>query len=356
MNSLKSLGQIYTVIIWVFIIILFGFLIYRIYKVFVKKTERHSLLHGKDVWYSKTLKILFGLSMLLTIIYAPFYVFIGSTFRAIIPNFLNNLLVTTTICLAGLELFLAFSISKKLKEKTYKKIILTIIVVIMLPLSIYLTIYIPAMFTYPAANESITIELPVSGKWMAKHAGSSELVNYHCAYKAQMYDIDIVKINDDREFFTAAGNQLLDYYTMGASIFSPVDGTIINIVDSLPNADITFMPMDTINPAGNHVVIEFEPDRYIFLAHLDKQSVKVNIGDQVNTGDLIGKAGNSGNTSWPHLHLHIQDKQIIDNKNAIGFPFRFNVIKRKRWLNWTTVTNDFLIRNDIFQGRNEKIE
>ena len=346
---MKSLELIYSIVIWRFTAILLGFLIYRFYKVFVKKAVRQSLGHLNNKWYPKVLKILFGLSMLLTIIYSPFYAYVGSGFKAIIPDYLNNLLVAATILLAGLESFLSFSISEKLIKKTYKKVVLTIIVVIMLPLSIYFTVYIPDMFAYPSEDDCYIIDLPVKGAWTAGHAGGSEIVNYHCAVEAQMYAIDIVKINDKGQFFEGEGKELKDFYTMGENIYSPVAGTIINIVDSLPNAGISFMPMDTINPAGNHLVIEFEPDRYVFLAHLDKGSVKVNKGDQVNSGDLIAQAGNSGNTSWPHLHMHIQDKPIIDNKNAIGFPYRFNTMKRKRWMSWTTVTNDFLIRNDLFK-------
>ena len=118
---MKSLELIYTIVIWIFTAILLGFLIYRVYKVFVKKAVRKSLGHLNNKWYPKVLKILFGLSMLLTIIYSPFYAYVGSGFKAIIPDYLNNLLVAATILLAGLESFLSFSISEKLIKKTYKK-------------------------------------------------------------------------------------------------------------------------------------------------------------------------------------------------------------------------------------------
>ncbi len=353
MDSLKSLEQIYTIAIWLLTSIFLGFLTYRIYSVFIKKKSRHPLLRADNAWYPKLLKVLFGTSMLLTIIYVPFYAYIGSAFKSIIPSFLNNLLVITTLLLAALELFLAFSISEKIIQKPFKKIILTIVVLITLPLSIYLTAYVPEMFAYPTKDECFTMEMPVSGRWMVGHAGGSEIVNYHFAVKAQMYAMDIVKIDDGGKFFTGAGGQLSDFYTMGENIYSPADGTIINVVDSLPNAAISLLPSGTANPAGNHVVIEFEPNRYIFLAHLDKGTVLFNKGDQISAGDLIAKAGNSGNTSWPHLHMHIQDKPVIDNETATGFPYRFNILKRKRWLTWATVSNGFLIRNDIFQGRIE---
>ena len=58
-------------------------------------------------------------------------------------------------------------------------------------------------------------------------------MNYHCAVEAQMYAIDIVKINDKGQFFEGEGKELKDFYTMGENIYSPVAGTIINFVDSL---------------------------------------------------------------------------------------------------------------------------
>ncbi|MBW8048769.1 MAG: peptidoglycan DD-metalloendopeptidase family protein [Cytophagales bacterium] len=350
MNSLKALGLIYAVVIWTIVVILIGFLIYRIYKVFLKKSDRKPIGQITGNWYPKVLKILFGLSMLLTIVYAPFYAYVGSAFKFIIPNYLNNLLVIITFLVAGLECFLTLTISEKLIQKIYKKVILTIIVIIMLPLSVYLTIYIPHMFAYLSEKECYLVDLPVKGIWTAGHAGGSEIVNYHCAVKAQMYAMDIVKVNNNGQFFEGEGKDITDFYTMGENIYSPVSGIVVSVVDSLPNAGITFMPMDTLNPAGNHVVIEFKKDRYVFLAHLDKKSVKVKEGDRVKAGNLIAQAGNSGNTSWPHLHMHIQDKSIIDNENAIGFPYRFKKMERKRWLTWTTVTNDFLVRNDFFKN------
>jgi murein DD-endopeptidase MepM/ murein hydrolase activator NlpD len=44
---------------------------------------------------------------------------------------------------------------------------------------------------------------------------------------------------------------------------------------------------------------------YAFYAHLQKGSVVVEPGDEVERGDKLGLLGNSGNTSAPHLHFHL---------------------------------------------------
>jgi murein DD-endopeptidase MepM/ murein hydrolase activator NlpD len=70
--------------------------------------------------------------------------------------------------------------------------------------------------------------------------------------------------------------------------------------------------MNPDQPLGNYVVIDHQNGEYSFLAHLKQGSVAVQVGVRVEPGDLLGLCGNSGNSSEPHLHYHLQ--------NAPGFP------------------------------------
>ena len=47
----------------------------------------------------------------------------------------------------------------------------------------------------------------------------------------------------------------------------------------------------------------------VILAHLKQGSVAVTAGMKVNTGDVLGQVGNSGNTSQPHLHIHAERRR-----------------------------------------------
>ena len=58
------------------------------------------------------------------------------------------------------------------------------------------------------------------------------------------------------------------------------------------------------------------------LAHLRQGSVAVGQGQQVAAGDTLGRCGNSGNTSEPHLHFHLQDSPVFGQGN--GLPAFFN--------------------------------
>ena len=347
---MENLVQIYTIVCCVLASIILALIIYRAYKGIIKKENRQYIWLIEGNWYVKILKMLFGVAMLVAIIVAPFYLQIASGFKAIISPGVNWLLLVSILLLSGLECYLALSVSNKLLNKTYKKVVLSSIVLVLLPLALQCIYYVPKMFTYPSQNECNSIDLPVKGEWLAAHAGGNELVNYHCAYKAQKYAMDIVKVDEKGRFFKGAGNELEDYFTMGENIYAPVAGTVVGLLDSLPNVEVTLTTSDTVNPAGNHIVIKFDTDRYLFLAHLNKGTLKVKKGDKVKQGDLLAQAGNSGNTSWPHLHMHIQDKPMVDNASAIGFPYRFSKINKKRWFSWASMINGFLIRNDIFKN------
>lgn len=79
------------------------------------------------------------------------------------------------------------------------------------------------------------------------------------------------------------------------------------------------------HPAGNHVVIQLETSTYLYISHLQKGSIVVNEGEQVAEGQLIGRCGNSGRTSEPHIHIHHQrqDPRTVPLGEAEGLSLYF---------------------------------
>ena len=73
---------------------------------------------------------------------------------------------------------------------------------------------------------------------------------------------------------------------------------------------------------GNHVGIEVAPRQFLFIGHLQPGSVAVAIGDHIVAGQLLGRVGNSGNSSEPHVHLHLQDS--TRPYFGEGIPFEFH--------------------------------
>jgi murein DD-endopeptidase MepM/ murein hydrolase activator NlpD len=59
--------------------------------------------------------------------------------------------------------------------------------------------------------------------------------------------------------------------------------------------------------SGNYVVLRLSKSRFAFYEHLRTGSVAVRPGERVRVGQVIGALGSIGDTTGPHLHLHVAD-------------------------------------------------
>jgi murein DD-endopeptidase MepM/ murein hydrolase activator NlpD len=94
---------------------------------------------------------------------------------------------------------------------------------------------------------------------------------------------------------------LTAYVAFGTSIVAPCEGVVAARENSKP--DMPVGQMDPDNPAGNFVALQCG-EVVVVLAHLQQGSVPLQVGTVVRAGQQIGRIGNSGNTSEPHLHIH----------------------------------------------------
>jgi murein DD-endopeptidase MepM/ murein hydrolase activator NlpD len=80
--------------------------------------------------------------------------------------------------------------------------------------------------------------------------------------------------------------------------------------------------MDAKNPAGNYVLLDHGDGEYSLLAHLIPGSLAVKPADRVVAGQLLGRCGNSGHSSEPHLHYHLQTSAKVGDGD--GLPAQFH--------------------------------
>ncbi|NEE24690.1 M23 family metallopeptidase, partial [Streptomyces sp. SID7982] len=73
---------------------------------------------------------------------------------------------------------------------------------------------------------------------------------------------------------------------------------------------------------GNHVILDLGDGTYAVYAHVRRGSLRVKAGDTVRAGQRIGSVGNSGNSSEPHLHVHLMDSPDLDDARGIPFTWR----------------------------------
>ena len=163
-----------------------------------------------------------------------------------------------------------------------------------------------------------TLRLPVEGDWYVYWGGRDIEENYHAVDVGQRFAVDLLVMRNGQSH-SGDPSRLESYHCWGRSIFAPAEGVVVRAVDGLP--DQTIGAADPSNPAGNHVVIDFGNEEYGFLAHLRQGSVRVDKGDVVSIGQEIGLCGNSGNTTEPHLHFHMQTSPTLGQ--GAGLPMQF---------------------------------
>jgi peptidase M23-like protein len=163
----------------------------------------------------------------------------------------------------------------------------------------------------------VELRLPLEhGTYLAMHGGSTAAANIHFADGKQRYAVDFVKLN--AAGFRARGLFPADpraYAIFGASVVSPCDGSVASAVDGLADG----VP-DPKNPLGNRVVLRCG-DALVTLAQLQRGSIAVKAGSTIAAGAPIGRAGNSGLSPEPHLHVHAE-------RGGVGVGMTFG----GRWL------------------------
>jgi Peptidase family M23 len=166
------------------------------------------------------------------------------------------------------------------------------------------------------------LHLPFAGRWFVAHAGDTPNVNHHMRVRAQWYGIDFLKTggSSDRALCKSDGKAIEDFYSWNETVLSPATGKLEIAVDGLPDHPIGLH--DQRNICGNHVVIRTRSGNFVFVAHLRERSVAVKPGDEVTAGQPVGKCGNSGNSSAPHIHLHTQDTPTFNQGNGQNMMFK----------------------------------
>jgi murein DD-endopeptidase MepM/ murein hydrolase activator NlpD len=141
--------------------------------------------------------------------------------------------------------------------------------------------------------QTVELTLPFHGVWGVVQGFDSGRT--HVGYAA--YALDFVPA---AKAPMLEPRRLSDFPCYGKRVLAAADGVVVwargGAMDQKPWA----VPA---HDAGNFVIVKHAEATYTELRHLKAGSVRVAVGDRVRRGQPIGRCGNSGTSSTPHLHV-----------------------------------------------------
>ena len=195
-------------------------------------------------------------------------------------------------------------------------------------------------------RSTIVVEPPVHGRWLAVNSPATKVPSHGVRAYGQAYAIDLVfePIEGGRPVFGdgPAMRQPTDYPAFGQPVLAMIDGVVVSASgwrrDHRARSDMPamlYMAFEGMvrelgGPGfiiGNHVTIQGADGVFATVAHLQRGSLAVKVGDRVRAGEQIGGCGNSGNTTEPHVHAQLMDRRSPITGQGIPIAFRDIVIE-----------------------------
>lgn len=183
------------------------------------------------------------------------------------------------------------------------------------------------------------LAFPLRGNWFVGNGGRHEALNGHWGHRDQQFAVDLVAVGENGKTHRGDGSRPEQYYAWGRPVYAVATGTVVRAIEQL--RDMPIGESDNEHIDGNHVMVAHADGAFSLYDHLQRGSVPVGVGDSIRAGQLLGRVGNSGNTSEPHLHLQLQTSDTLNPAQAESTPMVFGDI----------VVNEALIERGELPGR-----
>ncbi|HEY1599935.1 MAG TPA: DUF3887 domain-containing protein [Pirellulales bacterium] len=209
---------------------------------------------------------------------------------------------------------------------------------------------VPAVDATAVPRSRTAMQLPFRGEWYIFWGGDNEKVNYHVGVPGQRRAADIIIRGADKRSHKESGRRNEDYLVYGQPILAAAAGTIVTAIDGVPDNEPG--SMNPLCAVGNCLIIDQGSNEFAVYAHLKPGSLRVRRGDKVRQGQVVALCGNSGNTSEPHLHFHLQDNALL--QNGAGITPYFTNVKCRRGDDTLTDEEYTFLQGDFIQPTTKK--
>lgn len=191
----------------------------------------------------------------------------------------------------------------------------------------------------PKMERNVTrLQLPFKDEWTVIWGGDTKELNYHVESAAQKHAFDLVITDEKGRSYKTDGKTNEDYYAFGKKLYAPCDGEVVLVVDGVK--DNKPGELNPVYVPGNTVVIKTAKGEHLFFAHFKQHSIKVVQGQPVKQGQLLGLCGNSGNSSEPHLHFHVQNMENMNTATGVKCYFDNLVVNGQAKNDYSPIKKD----------------
>lgn len=199
----------------------------------------------------------------------------------------------------------------------------------------------------------VELDAPLRGRWVVVNGPGTAVPSHGVKAYGQAYAVDVLQPAPDAPTSIGWGlrpRRPETYPSFGRPVHAMAGGTVVRARDSQRDHGARdtwplLLWMMTVEGflrdvagvgtiLGNHVLVRHDDGTVAVYAHLRRGSVGVRDGEVVHAGQVLAEVGNTGNTSEPHLHVQVMDRE--QPTVAAGVPMRWRGVtadgeRDERW-------------------------
>ena len=188
---------------------------------------------------------------------------------------------------------------------------------------------------------TVDLAYPFEGRWLTQNSPANRVPSHRTTLLATSFAIDFVPVNEAGRRAPITFGSLLRpeqaerFPGFGRPILAPVQGMVVGVhheardhqaFRGLPSVGYALTQRRRaaagwVELAGNHVMIETRDGPVVAVCHLQRGSIQAQLGQSVRVGETLGRCGNSGNSTEPHVHVQAIDRLDVLNASAVPITF-----------------------------------